>query len=200
MSDQAVSGATQIESPLITGDRPNNSANMVQSSNYRAHVGLTLVFALFAGYKAAVQPEGAGWRFFSYHPFLMVFGFVGMMGASALTKKLGGYTNTKLHGILASSGLMMVRTDTNHTDTYTDVNDGVHECTTHVGQYTEETRGVHVPVQSFVSHIFHFISPHKLLYQFFHSLRLLVVYMLSTRTRNSWEKSILLLLMLSLEL
>ncbi len=114
MSDQAVSGgATQIESPLIRSDQQNTSTNMVQSSNYRSHVGLTIVFALMAGYKSAVQPEGAGWRFFSYHPFLMVFGFVGMMGASALTKKLGGYANTKLHGILASSGLLMVRnTDT----------------------------------------------------------------------------------------
>ena len=37
--------------------------------------------SFITGYNAAVQPAGAGWRFFSYHPFLMVFGFVGMMGS-----------------------------------------------------------------------------------------------------------------------
>ena len=30
-----------------------------------------------------------------------------MMGAAALTKKRGGYTNTKLHGIMAWVGMMI---------------------------------------------------------------------------------------------
>jgi len=38
----------------------------------------------------------------------MVTGFIGLMGISAVTKKLGGYANTKLHGILASFGLICV--------------------------------------------------------------------------------------------
>ena len=29
------------------------------------------------------------------------------MGASALTKKRGGYTNTKLHGIMSWTGMML---------------------------------------------------------------------------------------------
>lgn len=45
---------------------------------------------------AAVQPSGAGWRDFSWHPFLMTSGFVGMFGIAAVTKKRGGYTNTKV--------------------------------------------------------------------------------------------------------
>ena len=32
---------------------------------------------------------------------------VGLMGSAALTKKRGGYTNTKMHGIMASTGLML---------------------------------------------------------------------------------------------
>ena len=34
-------------------------------------------------------------------------GMVGMMGAGALTKKRGGYTNTKLHGMMAWAGVML---------------------------------------------------------------------------------------------
>mmetsp|Transcript_13361 Transcript_13361/g.19489 ORF Transcript_13361/g.19489 Transcript_13361/m.19489 type:complete len:193 (-) Transcript_13361:1026-1604(-) len=74
---------------------------------YKKLVAAFLAFTVIVGYMTATQPSGAGWRFFSWHPFLMVTGFVGMMGTSAVTKKLGGYSNTKLHGILASLGLMM---------------------------------------------------------------------------------------------
>ena len=41
------------------------------------------------------------------HPFLMTVGFVGFMGVGAVTKKLGGYTNTKLHGIMSSLGYIL---------------------------------------------------------------------------------------------
>jgi hypothetical protein len=30
--------------------------------------------SLFGGYYAATRPEGAGWRFFSWHPMLMMLG------------------------------------------------------------------------------------------------------------------------------
>jgi hypothetical protein len=34
-------------------------------------------------------------------------GMVGMMGVAAVTKKRGGYTNTKLHGMMAWAGLIL---------------------------------------------------------------------------------------------
>ena len=34
-------------------------------------------------------------------------GMVGMMGVAAVTKKRGGYTNTKLHGIMAWVGMIL---------------------------------------------------------------------------------------------
>jgi hypothetical protein len=37
----------------------------------------------------------------------MTVGMVGSMGIGAVTKKLGGYQNTKFHGILASFGFMI---------------------------------------------------------------------------------------------
>jgi hypothetical protein len=80
---------------------------MPSSQRYQTLVGTFVLYALIVGYTVAVQPSGAGWRFFSWHPFLMILGFVAMMGTSAVTKKLGGYKNTKLHGMLASGGLFM---------------------------------------------------------------------------------------------
>ena len=49
---------------------------------------------------AGTQPKGAGWRAFSWHPMLMTCGMVGMVGSAAVTKKLGGYTNTKVRTFL----------------------------------------------------------------------------------------------------
>ena len=59
-------------------------------------VTLFVIFTFVQGYLAGVQPSGEGWRYFSWHPFLMTGGFVGLMGIAAVTKKLGGYTNTKV--------------------------------------------------------------------------------------------------------
>lgn len=39
--------------------------------------------------------------------FFVASGMVGMMGAAALTKKRMGYTNTKLHGIIAWLGMLL---------------------------------------------------------------------------------------------
>jgi cation transport ATPase len=79
----------------------------LSSQRYQTHVGTFLLYTLILGYTTAIQPSGSGWRFFSWHPFLMILGFVAMMGTSVVTKKLGGYKNTKLHGMLASGGLLM---------------------------------------------------------------------------------------------
>jgi hypothetical protein len=65
--------------------------------NVKAIMLLLSIFSISAGYMAATQPSGAGWRYFSYHPMLMTIGFVLCMGNAALIKKLGGYSNTKIH-------------------------------------------------------------------------------------------------------
>ena len=77
-------------------------------TTYRNVLAALSTFALVGGYYAATRPSGVGWRLpFSLHPLLMSIGFVGLMGSAHLTKKLGGYTNTKLHGYLASGGLTL---------------------------------------------------------------------------------------------
>ena len=63
---------------------------------YQALVASFILYSLGVGYWVAIKPDGSGWRLFSWHPFLMVCGFVGMFGIGAVTKKLGGYTNTKV--------------------------------------------------------------------------------------------------------
>ncbi len=55
-----------------------------------------VIFGLIGGYLAGTQPGDAGWRWFSYHPFFMTLGFVGLMGTACHRKKLGGYANTKV--------------------------------------------------------------------------------------------------------
>eukprot|EP00980_Cylindrotheca_fusiformis_P006644 scaffold1390_cov138-Cylindrotheca_fusiformis.AAC.47 len=69
--------------------------------NYRILVAAFVVYSALAGYYAATRPVGT-WRSpFSWHPLLMIVGLVGCAGISAITKKMGGYTNTKNHGIIA---------------------------------------------------------------------------------------------------
>uniref|UniRef100_A0A7S4M4W4 Cytochrome b561 domain-containing protein n=1 Tax=Odontella aurita TaxID=265563 RepID=A0A7S4M4W4_9STRA len=92
---------------MVTGF-PKIKANAKPSPmRYRLAVAFCSLFSLGGGYFAALQPSGAGWRDpFSYHPLLMMIGFVGLMGSAAVTKKLGGYTNTKNHGIMSFLGLL----------------------------------------------------------------------------------------------
>lgn len=66
-----------------------------------------LTYSIGIGYYAATRPTGIWKSPFSWHPFLMMVGMVGCMGTAALTKKLGGYTNTKNHGLLANLGLLL---------------------------------------------------------------------------------------------
>mmetsp|Transcript_36578 Transcript_36578/g.74521 ORF Transcript_36578/g.74521 Transcript_36578/m.74521 type:complete len:275 (+) Transcript_36578:105-929(+) len=83
---------------------PPNSKPTPQT--YRILVACLSLFVLLGGYYAATRPAGVGFRLpFSLHPLLMVLGYVGLMGTAHVTKKLGGYSNTKLHGYLASAGL-----------------------------------------------------------------------------------------------
>mmetsp|Transcript_17039 Transcript_17039/g.39031 ORF Transcript_17039/g.39031 Transcript_17039/m.39031 type:complete len:205 (+) Transcript_17039:115-729(+) len=93
--------------PTNAGETVGSRKMPIESSKYVILVGLLSVHALGGGYYAATQPAGAGWRYFSWHPFLMMIGMVGLMGTAALTKKKGGYSNTKLHGIMASAGLLL---------------------------------------------------------------------------------------------
>lgn len=103
------------EVPLTLIGMPSNDISMVvavptvmSQTKHKLLVSCFIVFTIAQGYMASVMPWGAGWRYFSWHPFLMTTGFVGMMGSAVVTKKLGGYTNTKLHGLLASTGTLMV--------------------------------------------------------------------------------------------
>lgn len=74
---------------------------------YRLLVLTFLVYSIYAGWYASTRPKGKWKSPFSWHPFLMTTGMTGSMGIAAITKKLGGYTNTKLHGMLASFGYLL---------------------------------------------------------------------------------------------
>jgi hypothetical protein len=63
---------------------------------YVSIVGSLVLFGLAGGYMVATQPSGGWQQPFSWHPFLMTVGMVSFMGIGAMTKKLGGYDNTKV--------------------------------------------------------------------------------------------------------
>lgn len=56
---------------------------------------LYILFSIGMGYKAGLQP-GNDWRYFSWHPFCMTCGMIGLSGIGAVIKKVGGYTATKV--------------------------------------------------------------------------------------------------------
>jgi hypothetical protein len=75
----------------------HQTATAPSASTYNILVVGLVSFSVAGGYLAGTQPNGE-WRFFSWHPLLMTIGMVGLMGIGAITKKLGGYTNTKVNG------------------------------------------------------------------------------------------------------
>jgi hypothetical protein len=62
---------------------------------YQATVAALVIFSLAGGYYAGTAAKGQ-WSFFAWHPMLMTCGMVGLAGIGAMTKKLGGYNNTKV--------------------------------------------------------------------------------------------------------
>ena len=79
----------------------------ITRSKHKVLVLMFVVFSIVMGYIAATQPKSKGWRFFSYHPLLMTVGFVGCMGSASVTKKLMGYSNTKIHAVVGAIGLLL---------------------------------------------------------------------------------------------
>jgi len=82
-------------------------SNKPSKWSYRLLVLTFLVYSVYAGWYVSTRPKGKWKSPFSWHPFLMTTGMTGSMGIAAVTKKLGGYTNTKLHGMLASFGYLL---------------------------------------------------------------------------------------------
>ena len=48
-----------------------------------------------------------GWKWFSWHPTAMIFAYVGMCGNAALIKKVGGKTNTEIHGYVMTLAALL---------------------------------------------------------------------------------------------
>merc|ERR1740133_751168 len=106
------STATISTIPISTTSTPTEQQQIFKkppyfkSSYYTFLVATFLAYSMGVGYYVSTRPRGK-WRSpFSYHPFLMTVGMIGMMGIGAITKKLGGFTNTKLHGLIASTGYL----------------------------------------------------------------------------------------------
>mmetsp|Transcript_10371 Transcript_10371/g.23707 ORF Transcript_10371/g.23707 Transcript_10371/m.23707 type:complete len:189 (-) Transcript_10371:154-720(-) len=64
-----------------------------------------LVFSVVAS--VYIGSVNNGWTWFSWHPTAMIFAYVAMSGNAALIKKVGGKTNTEIHGyVMALAALL----------------------------------------------------------------------------------------------
>lgn len=60
-----------------------------------------IAYSLLGGFYMSTVGKNAGtWTWFNWHPLFMLIGFVALAGNAALIKKIGGYENTKAHGIM----------------------------------------------------------------------------------------------------
>lgn len=86
------------EKSLISGTAFTSIENSKFISKY---VGLSLlVFTLVTGIYSSYIAMGYNWVWFSWHPISMIASFVALSGNAVLIKKIGGYENTKKHGLL----------------------------------------------------------------------------------------------------
>ena len=58
--------------------------------------------ALLIGSLNSPLMSGKDWKWFDYHPIAMAISFIMLSGLATLLKKIGGYENTKTHGVLFS--------------------------------------------------------------------------------------------------
>jgi hypothetical protein len=94
--DSDVAATTQPARLFSHEFMDHQTATAPSATTYNLLVAGLVSFSVAGGYLAGTQPNGE-WRFFSWHPLLMTIGMVGLMGIGAITKKLGGYTNTKVN-------------------------------------------------------------------------------------------------------
>ena len=72
------------------------------------NVGVPLgLFALMASFYSAYILMGYNWIWFSWHPSSMIMAYVAMAGNATLIKKVGGYDNTKNHGLIMIAATLL---------------------------------------------------------------------------------------------
>jgi hypothetical protein len=84
-----------------------NMASVLHNTKLHASLKWPLViYAIAGGAYMTTLGKGLGtWTWFNWHPLCMLIGFVALAGNATLIKKIGGYENTKMHGILMSTAI-----------------------------------------------------------------------------------------------
>jgi cytochrome b-561 len=77
-----------------------------QTSIFNALKWPLILYSILAGLYFGYVLPGGKWSWFSYHPLFMLIGFVACAGNAVLLKKVGGYENTKNHGLLMGLALV----------------------------------------------------------------------------------------------
>ena len=90
-----------------TKDSPSYSDMAAVDQAKKMHASLKwplIAYSILGGcYMVTVGKNAGTWTWFSWHPLCMLIGFVALAGNATLLKKIGGYENTKMHGILMSA-------------------------------------------------------------------------------------------------
>jgi hypothetical protein len=76
------------------------NADSVNSSRNIVKALLFIFSAASSTYLVSLKGE---WIWFSWHPVSMIFAFIFLSGFAILTKKSGGYVNTKIHGLVMAA-------------------------------------------------------------------------------------------------
>lgn len=96
---------------ITTADPETNPiidmASVDQSKKLHSTLKWPLVaYSVLGGlYMTTVGKNPGTWTWFSWHPLCMLVAFVALAGNASLIKKIGGYENTKTHGIMMSAAI-----------------------------------------------------------------------------------------------
>jgi hypothetical protein len=103
ISNNTNTSVTSIKDDITSSTSVNMANNLASNNktltfikqNYFVLCACLIFYSIMAGYMAGIQPTKQ-FRYFSYHPLLMTCGMIGSMSIGAITKKIGGYMNTKV--------------------------------------------------------------------------------------------------------
>ena len=101
---QPLLATVSAKTSYVMGPPLSSSSSSSGPSYHKAvafNVGIPLcVFAVLAAFYSSYVVMGYNWVWFSWHPSSMLVSYVAMAGNAFLIKKIGGYDNTKKHGVL----------------------------------------------------------------------------------------------------
>lgn len=77
-----------------------NNAKLLYANMKYPLILYGIIFSVYIGYSK-------NWIWFSWHPIFMLISYISIVANATLIKKIGGYENTKIHGYLMSTTIVL---------------------------------------------------------------------------------------------